>query len=110
MHNIIYFIFSMLSSAILLLIPLSSPFHSSLLLTLFGVVEYLHLALLRAQQGLGQLRECTLHGAWSCQEMTCARLLHDLCPREAKHLAEALVAVDDATVFHLCVSNQELAA
>ena len=78
-------------------------------LTFFIVVEDLHLSLLWAQQGLGQLGQGALHGPRPHQELAGARLLHDLRPAKAKHLAEALVAVDDATVLHLCVADQELA-
>lgn len=77
--------------------------------TFFRVVEDLHLALLRAQQSLGQLGHGTLHGPGSHQELAGAGLLHDLRPREAEHLAEALVAVDDAAVLDLGVGDQELA-
>ena len=76
-------------------------------LTFFSIVEDLHLAFLRAQEGLCQLGQGTLHGARPHQELTGAGLLHDFCPAEAKHLAEALIAVDDATVLHLSVGDQE---
>lgn len=78
-------------------------------LTFLAVVEHLHLALLGAQQGLGQLGQRALHGPGPHQEGAGAGLLHDLGPGEAKHLAEALVAVDDAAVLHLGVGDQELA-
>lgn len=77
-------------------------------LTLFIVVEDLHLALLRSQQGLCDLGQGALHGPGPHQELAGARLLHDLSSREAKHLAEAFVAVDDGTVLHLGVGNQKL--
>lgn len=78
-------------------------------LTFLIVVEDLHLALLRAQQGLRQLGQGALHGAGPHQELAGTRLLHDLRPGEAEHLAEAFVAEDDATVLHLGVGDQELA-
>lgn len=84
--------------------PISGRF-----LTFLAVVENLHLALLGAQQGLGQLGQRALHGPGPHEEGAGAGLLHDLSPGKAKHLAEALVAVDDATVLHLGVGNQELA-
>lgn len=77
--------------------------------TFFRVVEDLHLALLGAQQSLGQLGRGALHGPGSHQELAGAGLLHDLRPREAEHLAEALIAVDDAAVLDLGVGDQELA-
>lgn len=77
--------------------------------TFFSVVEDLHLALLGAQQGLGQLGQSVLHGPRSHQELAGAGLLHDLRPGEPKHLAEAFVAVDDPAVLDLCVGDQKLA-
>lgn len=77
--------------------------------TFFRVVEDLHLALLGAQQGLGQLGQSTLHGPGPHQKLARARLLHDLRPGEAKHLAEAFVAVDDPAVLDLGVGDQKLA-
>lgn len=86
-----------------------SEAHATSCRTFFGVVEDLHLAFLGAQQGLGQLGQGTLHGAGSHQELARARLLHDLGPGEAEHLAEALIAVDDAAVLYLGVGDQKLA-
>lgn len=77
--------------------------------TFFGVVEDLHLALLGAQQGLGQLGQSTLHGPGSHQKLARAGLLHDLRPGEAEHLAEAFVAVDDPAVLDLGVGDEKLA-
>ena len=65
--------------------------------------------LLGAQQSLSQLAQGALHGARPHQEGTGAGLLHDLRPREAEHLAEAIVAVDDAAVLRLGVGDDELA-
>lgn len=78
-------------------------------LTFLSVVENLHLALLGAEQGLRQLGQGALHGAWPHQKLAGTRLLHDLRPGKTKHLAEAFVAVDDPTVLHLGVGNHKLA-
>lgn len=86
-----------------------TPRWPSFALTFLSVVENLHLALLRAEQGLCQLSQGVLHSPRSHQELAGARLLHNFRPGEAKHLAEAFVAVDDATVLHLGVGDQELA-
>lgn len=80
-----------------------------LCLTFLGIVEDLHFAFLGPQQGLCQLGQGALHGAGADQELAGAGLLHDLRPREAEHLTEALVAVDDAAVLHLGVGDQKLA-
>lgn len=92
-----------------LLLP-PPPFSPSLFLpclTFFGVVEDLHLTLLRSKQGLCQLGQGAFHGAGTNQELAGTGLLHDLRPGEAEHLAEALIAVDDATVLHLGIGNQK---
>lgn len=75
--------------------------------TFLRVVENLHLAFLGAEQGLGQLGQGALHSAGSHQKLASAGLLHYFCPGEAKHLAEAFVAVDDATLLHLGIANQK---
>lgn len=75
--------------------------------TFLRVVENLHLAFLGAEQGLCQLGQGALHRAGSHQELTSAGLLHYFCPGEAKHLAEAFVAVDDATLLHLGIGDQK---
>lgn len=62
-----------------------------------------------AEQGLSQLGEGTLHGAGPHQELAGTGLLHDLRPGKTKHLAEAFIAVDDATVLHLGIGDEELA-
>lgn len=42
------------------------------------------------------------------QEVTGARLLHDVRPGEARHLAEAIVTVDNSTVLHPGIGYDEL--
>jgi len=64
------------------------------------VVGDLHLALLRAQQRLGHLGHRVPAGELAVQEVARARLLHDIRPGEARHLAEAIVTVDNSTVLH----------
>lgn len=76
-------------------------------LTIFAVVGDLHLALLRAQQGLGHLGHRVPAGELSVQEVTSARLLHDVRPGEARHLAEAVVTVDDSAVLHTGIGYEE---
>lgn len=78
-------------------------------LTVFAVVEDLQLALLRAQQRLRQLRNGALGGVGAGEEVAGAGPLHHLDTRVTKHLTEAVVAVDDGTVLHLSVGDQELA-
>lgn len=77
--------------------------------TFLRVVEDLHFVFLWPYQGLCQLGQGTLHGARAHQELACTGLLQDLRPGETKQLAEAFVAVDDATVLHLSVGDQKLA-
>jgi len=78
-------------------------------LTVFAVVEDLELALLGAEQGLGELRDGALGGVGAGEEVAGAGSLHHLHPGVAEHLAEAVVAVDDGTVLHLGVGDEELA-
>lgn len=94
---------------LLLLPPLPPLLPLPLYLTFLSVVENLHLALLGAQQGLRQLGQGALHGAWPHQKLAGTRLLHDLRPGKTEHLAEAFVAVDDPAVLHLGVGNHKLA-
>lgn len=76
-------------------------------LTILAVVGDLHLLLLRAQQGLGELGDGVALGELAVQEVTGAGLLHDVHPREARHLTEAVIAVDDGTVGHPGVCYDE---
>lgn len=76
-------------------------------LTIFAVVGYLHLALLRAQQRLGHLGHRVSAGELAMQEVAGARLLHDVRPGEARHLAEAIVTVDDSAVLHAGIGYDE---
>lgn len=78
-------------------------------LTVFAVVEDLQLALLGAQQGLGELGDGALGGVGAGEEVAGAGLLHHLHAGVAEHLTEAIVAVDDGAVLHLGVGNEELA-
>lgn len=77
-------------------------------LTILAVVGDLHLALLRAQQRLGHLGHGVPVGELAVQEVTGARLLHDIWPGEAGHLAEAIVTVDDSAVLHPGIGYDEL--
>lgn len=76
-------------------------------LTVFAVVGDLHLALLWAQQRLGHLGHRVPAGELAVQEVTGARLLHDVRPGEARHLAEAVVTVDDSAVLHAGIGYDE---
>lgn len=76
-------------------------------LTVLAVVGDLHLALLRAQQRLGHLGHRVSVGELAVQEVAGARLLHDVRPGEARHLAEAVVTVDDSTVLHAGIGYDE---
>lgn len=88
--------------------PSTSSSHQAPL-TVFAVVEDLELALLGAEQGLGELRDGALGGVGAGEEVAGAGLLHHLHSGVTKHLAEAVVAVDDGTVLHLRVGDEELA-
>lgn len=46
-------------------------------------------------------------GELSMQEVTGARPLHDVRPGEARHLAEAVITVDDSTVLHPGIGYDE---
>lgn len=76
-------------------------------LTIFAVVGDLHLALLRAQQRLGHLGHRVPAGELAVQEVAGARLLHDVRPGEACHLAEAVITVDDSAVLHPSIGYDE---
>lgn len=76
--------------------------------TVFVVQVDLHFPLLGAQQGLSHLGNGQPLGFRSVQEVTGARLLHDLCPRVTTHVAEAIVAEDDGAVLHSCIGNDKL--
>lgn len=84
-----------------------SPHAPHVGLTILAVVGDLHLALLRAQQRLGHLGDGVPVGELAVQEVTGARLLHDIWPGEAGHLAEAVVAVDDSAVLHPGIGYDE---
>lgn len=76
-------------------------------LTVLAVVGDLHFALLGAPQSLAHLVDGLLVRVLAVEEVAGARLLHDVRPGEAGHLAEAVVAVDDGTVFHPGVGYYE---
>lgn len=76
-------------------------------LTILTVVGNLHLALLRAQQRLGHLGHRVPGGELAVQEVTSAWLLHDVRPGEARHLAEAVVTVDDSAVLYPGIGYDE---
>ena len=46
-------------------------------------------------------------GLWSMKKITGARFLHDIWPGEPGHLTEPIIAVDDSTVLHSSISNDE---
>jgi len=71
------------------------------------VVGDLHLALLGAQQGLGHLGRRVPGGGLAVQEVAGARPLHDVRPGEARHLAEAVITVDDGAVLHPGIGDDE---
>lgn len=69
-------------------------------LTILPVVGDLHLALLGAEHSLGDLADGLFVGQVAMEEVAGAGLLHDVRSGEARHLAEAIVTVDDCTVLH----------
>lgn len=71
------------------------------------MVGDLHLALLGAQQRLGHLGHGVPVGELAVQEVAGARLLHDVRPGEARHLAEAVITVDDSAVLHPGIGYDE---
>ena len=80
---------------------------STLALTIFLVVEYLHLLLLRALQELAELHDAEGAAQRPLQEIADGGLLHDLGTRVARELAEAIVAEDDGHRLHLRVADDE---
>lgn len=76
--------------------------------TIFAVKVDLHSSLLRPKQGLGHLGDGQSLGVGSVQEVTRARLLHDLSTRVTTHVAEAIVAEDDGAVLDPCIGYDEL--
>lgn len=46
-------------------------------------------------------------GELAVQEVTSARLLHDVRPGKARHLAESIVTVDDSAVLHAGIGYDE---
>lgn len=76
-------------------------------LTILPVVGDLHLALLGPQHGLGDLADGLFVGQVAVEEVAGAGLLHDVRSGEARHLAEAIVTVDDGTVLHPGISDDK---
>lgn len=83
--------------------PLAQPW-----LTVLSVIEDVHLALFSPKQGLCQAGHSTAWCVRACEEVTGTGSLHHLYTGVAKEFTEAIIAVNDGTVFHLCVGNQEL--
>lgn len=69
-------------------------------LTILAVVGDLNLAFLGPHQSLGHLADGLFVRQVTVEEVTGARLLHDVWSWEAGHLTEAIIAVDDCTVLH----------
>lgn len=69
-------------------------------LTILPVVGDLHLALLGPEHGVGDLADGLFAGQLAVEEVAGAGLLHDVRSGEPRHLAEAIVTVDDCTVLH----------
>ncbi len=69
-------------------------------LTILPVVCDLHLALLGPGHRLWYHTDGFLVRQVTMEEVTGARLLHDVRSREARHLTKAIVAVYDCTVLH----------
>lgn len=88
----------------------SPPATAARVPTVLAVEADLHLALLGAQQRLGDLGGGTALGAGPVEEVAGAGLLHHLRPRVPAQLAEAVVAVDHRAVLHPGVGDDELAA
>lgn len=79
------------------------------LLTVLPVVVDLHFALFGPGHGLGNLADGFFVGQLSMKEVAGAGLLHDVRSGEAGHLTEAVVAVDDCTVFHSSIGYDKFA-
>ena len=58
-------------------------------------------------QELTELHDAVGAAQRPLQEITDGRLLHDLSPRVARELTEAIVAEDDGDRLHLCVADDE---
>ena len=84
--------------------------HPCRVLTVLSVEADLRLVLSLALQDLLQLLGDTLAGVRPVQEVTLARLLHDLRPPKAGELAEAVGAVHyGVSTATLSISQQEVA-
>lgn len=81
-----------------------------LLFTCFFVEHDLVFKLLSLLQGLANTQDDAFAGLRPVQELAGAALLHDLGPRAARELAEAIRAVDDGKALqHLRISQDEVA-
>lgn len=81
---------------------------AQLSLTILAIVEDVHLALFSPKQGLRQAGHSTARSVRASEEVTGTGSLHHLHTGVAEEFAEAIIAVDDGTVLHLCIGNQEL--
>lgn len=81
---------------------------TQLCLTILAVVEDIHLAFFSPKQGLCQAGHSTAWSVGACEEVTGTGLLHHLYTGVAEEFTEAIIAVNDGTVLHLCIGNQEL--
>lgn len=81
---------------------------AQLCLTVLAIVEDVHLALFSPEQGLSQAGHSTAWSVRAREEITSTGPLHHLHTGVAKEFAEAIVAVNDGTVLHLRIGNQEL--
>lgn len=79
------------------------------MLTVFPVVEDLQFTFLRSKQRLSQLRNGVGCGVRPSEEIAAARPLHNFYPRVAKHLTEAIIAVNNSIILHLGIGNNKLA-
>lgn len=78
--------------------------------TCLFVEHDLILKLFALLQGLVNAEDDAFAGLGPVQELTGAALLHDLCPREARELTEAIGAVDNGKALrHLSIGQDEVA-
>lgn len=77
-------------------------------LTILAVVEDVHLALFGTKQGLCQARHSAAWSVRAGEEVTGTGSLHHLHTGVAEEFTEAVIAVNDGTVLHLRIGDQEL--
>lgn len=75
--------------------------------TIFVIIGDFYFPLLWPQQGLSNLGNMMSFGLWPMKKITGARFLHDIWPGEPGHLTEPIIAVDDSTILHSSISNDE---